>query len=466
MLKTKTKIWLLLLFVSASVACTEDDPEVSSEPTLNIQSVVTGLPGESIVFSGMVSDPAGVTEIMITYENWSLSKVITVDEGVTQFPLSYSFKVPDLEEVGSTHVIEIAAKNVGGKITSTSVTVELSQDNIPPSIAISSPSNGGTFIVSSGPELNLTFTVSDNAQLSSVRVLGMGINELITPNASTFNYDKEVDFLIVGPFTATITATDMAGNVSTASVSVNIEESLKFTKFYLVDVDTEAELATDVFGVPLLTNGATTATKEGFEFEALYYNKEANTEIRFIPQKESFEPFSFGAGDVAGELALGSDNTVAPIILPEVGYYRIVVDIAAFTYTMETYTPTDDTFDFVHIMGRGIEVNDLSTCIDNGDGSGRCWHFLSGKEFTVDPSNPYRFTASVELFDQPDDEGANGFILGASPSGWAPFWRFDAEDSEVTIPGDGANFTFGSDAFGTYTFEFDTHLNRARLLPQ
>ena len=471
MLGTITKFWLLFVMLTMGIACTEEGPEITSEPNLDIQSVITGLPGESIVLSGLISDPAGVSEILIRYDRWDLAKVISIPQGITQFELDYSFKVPDEEEVGSTHTIEISSTNGGGKVSSTNVTVELSLDNVPPAITIALPNDAGTYIIGAGSEFNLNFSVEDETALSSVRVIGFGINEVFSPTGNSFTYDEEVDFLLAGTFDLKIYATDEAGNTASTSITVVIEESLKFAKFYLADVATEAELNSDVFGVPMLTNNSTSPEREGVEFEAYYYSKVPDTEIRFLAQKTSFGPFSFGAGENEGELILGNDNTVAPIILPEVGYYKIIVNLTSFTYTMEKYTPTDDTFDFIHVMGRGVEVNNESTCTDNDDASSRCWHFLSGKQLTVDPNNPYLFTATVELFDQPDDEEANGFILGASPDGWAPFWRFDVGDEigvepEKTIPGGGANYVFGPESYGIYTFEFDTHLNRVKIIPQ
>ncbi|MEL7118650.1 MAG: hypothetical protein AAFO07_04395 [Bacteroidota bacterium] len=470
--KTRNIITLLaVLFMAWS--CEEDEITISSEPQLGIETSIMGLPGETIVFTGLVSDVAGISSIDIVYEAWDLAKTIEIDSRTTQYDLSYAFKIPEDQEVGSTHNIAITATNAGGNMTGTQVQVVLSGDNESPVISLASPNDGGTYIVGGGPEFNLTFSVDDNEQIQNVSIVGFGINESIDVNAATYSFDQGIDFSLAGSFPLTISAVDVAGNTSSTSITVSIEESLRFEKLYLADVNSDAELVSDLFGVPMVVNSFDHPDSAGVIFEALYYNTSPNTPIRFIPQKSSFAPFTFGAGENDGELALGNDASISPIILPEVAYYRIIVNFVSLTYTMETYTPTDDAFEQIIVMGTGVNVDGNSTCINNADGSdGACWWFGSGKNLTKDPNNPYRFTGTVDLYDyDTEGDGNNGFILGANPENWSPFWRFDVGEAvglepERTVPNGGSNFLFGPEDYGSYTFEFDTHLNRVKVIPQ
>lgn len=472
MLTRSIKICLLIFSLGIVISCDEDEPSVSSEPSFSIEGVVTGLPGESFTMNGLVSDAAGIQEVSIEYAAWNLSKVIEVDASITQYQLAFSFQVPETETVGSSHSLTVSATNAGGNVSTTQVEIVLSGDNTPPVINVTTPNDGGTYISSSGPEFSLSFEVTDDNEIATVSLVGVGFNEENEVNGASYSFTEEVDFSIAGTYTISITATDNSGNVATSTTAVTIEESLRFEKMYLADVATDEELVSDAFGVPMLINGFTQEDSAGVIFEALYYNKTANTEIRFVPQKSSFAPFTFGAGENAGELGLGSDASISPIVLPEVGYYSIVLNLASLTYTMDTYTPTDAAFDMIMLMGTGVRVDGESTCVSNTDGSEACWNFASGKELTVDANNPYLFTAPVELFDHdPDGDGNNGFILGANPSGWSPFWRFDVGDEldlepEFTVPDGGGNYIFSEAKYGMYTFEFDTHLNRAKVVAQ
>ena len=465
---TITLLCLLLIFNS----CGDDEPSVSSVPTIDISSVVAGLPGQTFAITGLVSDPAGIRSIRLTYEAWDLDKLISVDESRTQFELNYSFLVPENETEGSSHVIAVEVTNAGGQTTQTDVSISLTLDNTAPTITFTSPSNGGTYISSVGAEFDLSFNIADDVEIATVEVIGFGLNEVTQVDASTFTFSQPIDFSLTGTFSVSVTATDNSGNMSSSSISVNVEESLKFDRMFLADVGTEAALTADAFGVPMLIDGFTQVDSAGVIFEARYYNQAANTEIRFIPQKESFAPFTFGQGANAGDLALGTDASVAPIVLPNVGYYRIIINLAQQSYTMETYTPTDTPYTQIAMMGTGVRVNGASTCSSNADGSELCWNFGSGKTLSVDPSNPYLFKGTVELFDfDPAGDGNNGFILGANPNGWSPFWRFNVGDAigaepEFTVLNGGNNFVFGPELYGTYDLEFDTHLNRIKLVRQ
>ena len=110
-----------------------------------------------------------------------------------------------------------------------------------------------------------------------------------------------------------------------------------------------------------------------------------------------------------------------------------------------------------------MRVNGESTCNVDADDSFRCFHFSSGKALIQDEDNPYRFYATVEIFDEPDSEGANGMIMNSNKEGWAPFWRFDENKA---VPQGGSTLTFSEESLdGTYQFIFDTHLNTVMITP-
>ncbi|REE02222.1 hypothetical protein [Marinoscillum furvescens] len=459
----KKTCWLLgasiLLIVQA---CTEDNPDVSSEPTLALQEVVTSLPGEQMVVSGLISDPAGITSVKIEYLNWSLSKVITLEEVPTQYDFLYEFAVPANAELNSTHDFTIEATNQGGMMSRSTVQVSLSADNDAPAVTIASPSDGGTYIAGPGSEFTLAFDVADPSGLASLKVVGGGLFESIELTGNEYSFSRELDFAIAGTVKFQITAADAKGNVSTTTLSANVEESLTFSAMYLADVETEDAMTADVFGVPLPTENSTNEGEEGKIFTVKYYSPAAGTAVRFVPQKSSFEPFVFGAA-AEGALALSTNGEVDPITLPAKGYYEIQINLIGMTYTTTAYEPTDDTFDYVQMIGTGVEVEGQSTCSSNADPSTeQCWHFGSGKRLTKDPENPYRFTGQVTLKDQ-DNGGSNGFILNANDAGWSPFWRFNAEEPSIAVPNGGTDYTYTADQHGTYQVIFDTHLNRFQI---
>lgn len=460
----KTKLLCIFCLIVVIVSCNDDSLRIDSEPEFNsFLEDISSLPGEVITLEAVISDPAGVKSININYDKWFLDKTIVKDSLPDIYNLSYRFKVPDAEDEFSVHKISVTVTNAGDVANIKDVVVTLDKDIAAPVIMVNSPLDASTVLIGNGDEISFDVDLTDR-ELSEFKIESDILNETIALNGSaTYKYSKSLDVLTPGSYTFNITAKDVSGNDTQASVTVNVVTDLQFPAMYLTDETSDAALNQDLFGIPFSTTASQATGENGYVFTALYYSKSANSEVRFIPQKESFSPFAFGANaNNAGKLTLGSDATVNPIVVPGVGYYEISIDVRDLSYTVTPYTPTDATFNQVYVLGRGIFVDaTTSTCTNNADGSTQCWHFNSGKPLVQDSDNQYLWSLDVTVKDQPDDNGANGFILNANPNGWAPFWRTNTEDRSIAVPGGGGNYVFEDSALDKdYTFIFDTHLNR------
>lgn len=470
-MKTTRSILLIFLTVFAITISCSDDESVNVDSSPEFQSLVddvSSLPGQIFTFDGVISDVAGIKSVNITYEPWSLNKTILKDSFPKAYELSYKFKVPNDAVENTSHIIPITVTNIGGKTEVKEVVVTLNQDVTNPEIQVATPVNGATVLIGDGVEVNFDITVTD-AELAEFKIESDLFNETIPLTGTTYHYTKQLEVDDSDSYTFTITVTDAFGNVEVKTISQNILNELLFDTMYITEVSSNDELTADLFGNPYVTVPSTVEAEDGNVFTARYYATKANTKVRFLPQKGSFQPYTFGANpSVPGELVLGTDASVDPIILPQVGYYEIKMDLRDQTYTVTPYTPADTPYDQVYIIGRGVFVGDTSVCTNNADGSSQCWHFKSGKPFVKDTNNSFLWTLDVTVDDQPDDEGENGFILNANAAGWAPFWRVDnAEDPEATILGSGANYVFPDSALGKdYKIVFDTHLNRLVVAPR
>lgn len=98
-------------------------------------------------------------------------------------------------------------------------------DNVNPVATINAPGNGATFGGSSNPSVN--FTVND-ANIANWSLTGPGLGLSGTTNG-TFNHTWNVSGLASGSHTATLTATDRAGNQTTATVQINVDNSAAVT---------------------------------------------------------------------------------------------------------------------------------------------------------------------------------------------------------------------------------------------
>ncbi|WP_299064556.1 hypothetical protein [uncultured Polaribacter sp.] len=460
----KSKLPLFVSFILIIISCNDDAVVVNSIPEFTtLEENISSLPGEDFIFEGIVSDPAGIKSVNFTYEPWFLNKTIVKDSLPETYEISYRFKIPDDAIPNSIHTIPMTVSNAGDKTTVKNITITLDRDIENPVINIASPVNGATVLIGTADEVNLNITVTDK-NLAEFKIESSVLNETLAISGSSFEYEKALNITEPDTYTFTITVTDTSGNVSTETVSMNVLNELSFDVMYITGVTSEALLVSDIFGIPYVTSASEVAEEDGFVFIGRYYSPAPNTEVRFLAQKGSFGPYTFGVDtNTDGRLALGDDVTVSPIVLPEVGYYEVKMDLRDSSYSVTSYMPTDDPYTQIYILGRGIYIDDtVSTCTDNTTNEDRCWHFRSGKPFTKDPNNSYLWTIDVTVKDHPNDDGVNGFILNANPASWAPFWRVDnVEDPEATVPGGGGNYVFPDSALDKdYTFTFDTHLNR------
>ena len=461
----KKKLVIIIGLLLAIIGCNNDETILvnSSPEFLSLDESISSLPGEEFVFTGVVKDPAGIKSVNLNYEPWYLNKTIIKDSLPNTYIISYRFKVPIDAVVNTSHTVPLTITNGGDKTTVKNIIITLDKDIVAPQIDIASPLNGATVLIGAGDEVNLDISIKDK-NLAEFKIESSVLNETIAISGTSFEYKKVLNITNPNSYIFKVTATDVSGNISVETVSMNVLDELSFDVMYITDVDSEALLVSDIFGVPYMTAASTVAQEDGFVFTAKYYSPTPNTKVRFLAQKGSFGPYAFGADvSVANKLVLGSDADVSPIILPQIGYYEIKMDLRDSSYTVSSYTPVDTPYQQIYILGRGIYINDaISTCTDNTTNGDKCWHFASGKPFVKDSNNPFLWTIDVTVKDHPNDDGVNGFILNANPSGWAPFWRVDnAEDPEATVPGGGQNYVFPDSALNKdYTFTFDSHLNR------
>lgn len=453
------KNYLLLgaLIVTLMAGCEDEDFDFpASEPLINGTTSLNTLPGGALNVSARITDPAGLQSIDLTYPDWNVAQSVAVSDGASSFDFSTTVDVPTTAQAGSSHDLTLSALNINGVVKEFSIMVTLDQDITAPIIA-NNTQVGVTFL-GDGDDVTLEISVEDDLELATFSIVGTNFSEKINIGSNKYSYTRSLNILKEGLYEFDIEVVDVAGNVAASSVKIPAFEP--FESMYIADVNTDADLLSDVMGVPQLASGFSQADSIGKVFQVNYYNRAENTGVRFLSNKETFGSLTLGA-DGEGNLVAANSADVSPIMLNEVGYYQIAIDTRNLTYTVKSYAPDDPTFDLIIFMGTGVTVDGSSTCESNADGSEACWWFGSGKELTVDPNNPYRFSGTVELFDfDPEGDGNNGFILGANLSGWSPFWRFDdGADPNLAVPNGGSSFVFDETKHGTYQAVFDTHLN-------
>ncbi|MFO8000639.1 MAG: hypothetical protein R6U46_05295 [Marinilabilia sp.] len=467
---------LLLSFIlgAALWGCEDDDEKswnVDHDPVLDLKAEeIHSQQGRTIRIEGTVTDEVGIKMINLNIDDWYLDRDIEISQGdslVESYDLQYEFEIPE-DVPDEEHEIKITVHNMGDRSISRNVKVHMDGDFDNPSLDVHDPVDGLTLAPEGEIPVDIKASLSDSRQLGyfvvkeptidfydSVSFMGTGEMDYQYENTATLPEETgeyNFEFLLV----------DSAGN----KVDENrlVKASYDFDKLYLADVDTEDELTSDLFGVPMLISKT-----DPYNFEAKYYAESAGTEVRFIPQTSSFRPHCYGLDPEDPSKLINDPENAEPIVLEEEGYYRISLDLENLTYEMESYVPDDPYFE------AKTEEPDDDSYIESeyvGElgivGTGfpeypdQDWTTWAAIEFDRDPDNNYRFYKTLDM------EGTVEFIFSPEhPWGWwpEPFWRFDrSEEPEKTVRNGGDNVSMEVPERTTYKVTFDSHLNRAKAV--
>lgn len=471
--------WALLATTGLGLtACSDDDgtnyPTVDNAvPTITLSSDHIQIePGHTFTISGVAKDADGLKSIKLKNADLYLDKTIDLlaiypDTLLHEYNLAYSYDSGNWQEKDEYNV-EVSVEDVVGNTASATVRITPDGDNTAPTF---SPTPSSTVSLSAqSPTFTVETTVADNMGLKYVTYLltdaqdttDVVATDSIAVSGLTYDFKKTVELdTRENSYKMTLTACDGFGNITTATSTVSV--SADFTKMYLADVSTAADLTSDVYGVPMLIEH----TGKN-EYRARYYNQKAGTEIRFIPQKTAFTPTCFGLDD-NGKIV--NDPNAKPIVLDEVAYYEITFNTSTGEYSKSTYKPTDEPFPQGEMFTEnGIEQPYLLSLAGSGLPGADSWSTSKPFVLTQDANNKYLFYGDMELKAGTDLEFT---ITPKSESGWwpEPFWRFesgenDSKENEYNTKNNGNNMTkMTVKTSGKYRFEFDTHLLRSRIYP-
>lgn len=177
----------------------------SSVPTLAITAPTAGATylttAASVTLSGTSADNVAVATV--TALN-SANGAVGTPSGTT------AWTITGIALVAGTNVITVTATDTAGNTATKTLTV--TRDNTLPTVAITTPTSGPTYLAGSSP-LSLAGTASDNVAVASVQWVNGAANGTAT---GTTAWTASIP-LTAGSNTITVTSTDTAGNVSATS---------------------------------------------------------------------------------------------------------------------------------------------------------------------------------------------------------------------------------------------------------
>lgn len=492
MKKNRFLFWGLsvMLFFGLN-ACSDDDPNWpdvdGADPTLSLTSDhIQTEAGRTFTIEGVITDNDGIASIRLLCPQLYLNKTIDIikiySKPLESYDLSYSFKI-STDEIGESFIVKVTVVDVGGRELTKELLITMDGDFVAPVFSVA-PSEEMTVLLKETTRLNVKFTVNDDKALEIVTVTIPELDYSKEITAFTDGLSLEYNDPIVIPselatYHFTITATDKFAHSVTRTSVVTVSEMPDFSKMWLSDVETAAELNSDVFGVPMLINH----TGE-YEYEGQYYNEKEGTKIFFLPQRGDFSPICFGIDPLDRTRLTDDPETSEPIILNETKvYYLFRFNVKSGEYSISTYPVTAAVDPVPHKFG--------SISLDTwNDGGSWLQEFYFGyttsgptdvKRFVQDPDNPHRFWLEDPLALEAGQE-MNFIIHNWHSHGWWNYctWRVDnSSDPEIfEYYGNMVNPEWTGkkglhdnwakpvvQVSGSYKFYFDAHLGRGKIVP-
>lgn len=454
---SKRLLFASMLLSASAVALTScgDDtkwPEVDGlAPVVSLNDIEVHLePGMNISIKGNLTDADGITTIRLESPGLYLDKTIDLveiyGEPLKEYQLDYNAQSTRYDESTEQFVVKITVTDAGGRQTVQNFSVSLDGDFTAPYFTVK-PDETLTILIKDKTLLKLNFEVEDNrtidyVTINLVKVSGTtetsmpGYPRTIKGDGKTVTFTEAIEVPAeAATYKAYIDAydADYGDGVHTVSAvsTFYVQELPDFDVIYLADVDNDAALNADVFGVPMAMDHIAP-----YKYRVRYYNATAGTQVCFIPQKGSFNPICFAPlKDNAAELGdeLDSENKI--VLDKEATYYEFTVDTWNRSYSVSTYA-ISEAISPVKNMPYGQDF--LNTWVDWNTDDPWMQKFYFGPasgpgevvEMTQDKKNPNLFTVewNVNASTFGGDANELKFIIHNWHShGWWNYaaWRVD-----------------------------------------
>lgn len=477
-MKTNLLMYVWLLGVLLIGACSQNDNEFSAvddkEPVAVIINTIASEAGRSFTIEGTITDADGIRSICLQNDLLSLNKTIDLveiyKEVLTEYELSYVFDSPDDAAVTDVFIIHVTITDVVGNVTETDVTVLMNGDFTAP-VFTTVPSAAITVLMKDNTKFKLNIAARDDKALdyAEVSIPDIAYSKIIQADGTELQYQEYIELPSeIKNYQMTITVVDKSGLEISQETVISVSEMPDFATMYLTDVAEAGLLNSDVFGVPMLIEH----TGE-FTYRGRYYNQTAGTEIFFIPQKTDFSPICFGLDPEDSSLLTDDPDSSQPIVLNEANvYYDIAFNVKTGAFSIATYVVSEASNKMPYAIGDDFLLDaaqpDYSSVfkiglVGTGMPDNNAWSPSTITELTQNPLNPNHFYVDMYIASGTHVE----FVIHNKHDwGWWDlcFWRFDSkEEPESCVWKGGNNFDGDMTQSGTYRFEFDAHLERAKF---
>ena len=251
----------------------------NTKPTVSLAAPAGGVPVSSTVnLAATASDNDRVTQVQFFVDNNTTPLAIDTSPDPTSGYYSVSWDTTTV--TNGTHTLKAVAYDAAGNTTTSTVVVPV--DNTKPTVSLAAPANGAPV---SGA-VTLSATASDNVGVTEVRfVVDNNTTPLATDTGSPYNASWDTTTVANGTHTLKAVASDAAGNITTSTVNIIVENEANLPVDGLAATTTQIPLG--AWPDFLATKGSQVYVLNAGESTVSIIDTNTNTVIRTSEQLEA-----------------------------------------------------------------------------------------------------------------------------------------------------------------------------------
>ncbi len=172
----------------------------------------------AVTLTATATDNVAVTGVQFQLDGATLAGTPTV-AGST-YTLSWNSKTA----ANGPHTLAAIASDAAGNTATSSVSVTVANDSTPPTVTMTSPTDGSSIIGT----VSVSANASDNVGIAGVQFQldGKNLGGVITGAGPAYSFSWDTTAAANGPHTLAAIASDTTGNTATSSVSVTVNNPI------------------------------------------------------------------------------------------------------------------------------------------------------------------------------------------------------------------------------------------------
>ncbi|GGG52053.1 SusF/SusE family outer membrane protein [Epilithonimonas arachidiradicis] len=400
-------LFVSILITAVLIACDNEADRDWTTPEASFKLNDTSMGAENVLYKTMENNPfilvwesigAGEYSVVLSSTEDFANKVELGKSSESTFTTTIGTLNTKLLQAGFSpfvsQMVYIRVEKGGEMSNAISFNVKAYPVNGP---VITAPTNGSTVMLNSADQSTIATTVtwSDYAtygsdvvykveiakkgtttflnlgevtNTKSLAITSKDLNTAALNSGGIANQESEFDLRVTAKTSFSVPSIELQSAISTIKIT---PFKVEFVNLYLVGDATAAgwnNSATNADMYPLLGNKTVSAsyTYTGF-FKAGGF--------KLIKVKGSWDA-QYGAGSSAGTLS--SDGGSGNITVAADGYYKLAVNIATMTYTLEAITPPSTTYPTIGIIGDATpNAWDASTAMTQSTFDPHIWYITN-----------------------------------------------------------------------------------------